>query len=263
MASNAPLALLERVPCKYADIGCEEQPLRKDLKHHENDYRLHLQHAVETIRQQQREMKAMKEEQRELEEDQRATEADMRAIAAELGEMQEELKEERLNIAHTQASPRVFRMPEFNQHKTLNQDWYSPPFYIHHGSYKMCICVEANGYAEGKGTHISVFVYLMRGKNDDNLPWPFRGEVTITLLNQLEDKSHLTKTVEYTQHTDDKYGRRVVDSDMGSHGCGNFKFISHNRLHHDAGQNCQYLQDDCLYFRIKADPVRPWLTYTT
>ena len=52
--------------------------------------------------------------------------------------------------------------------------------------------VDANGNDEGKNTHVSVFGYLMKGKNDDNLPWPFTGEVTITLLNQLTDENHNT-----------------------------------------------------------------------
>ena len=53
----------EEVRCKYAEIGCEEKLLRKDLQQHENDYTLHLQLAVETVNQQQKEMKAMEEEQ--------------------------------------------------------------------------------------------------------------------------------------------------------------------------------------------------------
>ena len=228
LSDHRTKCLFEKVPCRYAHIGCKEEPLRKDQKHHENDYLLHLQHAVETVSQQQKEMRAMKEELRALKD--------------------------------TQAS--VFRMPGFNQYKTFNQSWFSPPFYTHPGSYQMCINAYANGNGTGKGTHISVYVYLMRGKNDDNLSWPFRGEVTITLLNQLADKSHHTYTVQYTQDTDDKYSRRV-DSDRGNHGLGKSKLIPHNRLDHDAGQNCQYLKDDCLYFRIKADPVKPWLTCTT
>ena len=100
----------------------------------------------------------------------------------------------------------------------------------------------------------------MRGKNDDNLSWPFRGEVTITLLNQLKDKNHFTDTPE---DKDDEGNRRVVDSSNICQGYGWAKFISHDQLGHDPKQNCQ---DDCLYFQITAkapDPVKPWLTCTT
>ena len=77
--------------------------------------------------------------------------------------------------------------------------WASPPFYTSPGGYKMCIKVHADGSGDAADTHVSVYVYLMRGKNDDNLPWPFTGEVTVTLLNQLEDENHCTPTISYSQ----------------------------------------------------------------
>ena len=59
----------------------------------------------------------------------------------------------------------------------------------------MCVRVDANGYDDAADTHVSVFASLMKGRNDDNLPWPFTGEVTFTLLNQLADKNHHTRTI--------------------------------------------------------------------
>ena len=156
-------------------------------------------------------------------------------------------------------------MPKFNQHKEIQDRWYSPSFYIQSGSYKMCIRVDANGCGAGEGTHISVFAYLMCGKNDDNLSWPFTGKVTTTLLNQLEDKNHHTKAVEFPQEVHTKVNVRVVNSDRAHSGYARSEFISHNQLDYDAEQNCQYLKDDCLYFRIAArasDPLKPWLTCT-
>ena len=168
-------------------------------------------------------------------------------------------------IAHTQPDPCVFKMPKLNQHKEIQDRWYSPPFYIDSGSYKMCIAVDANGVVSGEGTHISVFAYLMRGKNDDNLSWPFTGEVTFTLLNQLEDKNHHTIAVRFPEDVASKANKRVVNSDKGGAGYGRPKFISHNQLGYDVEQNCQYLKDDCLYFRVAveaSDPLKPWLTCT-
>ena len=37
-------------------------------------------------------------------------------------------------------------------------------------------CVDANRN-EGKGTHVSVHAYLMRGDNDGELSWPFKGTI--------------------------------------------------------------------------------------
>jgi len=265
LSDHRTKCLFEEVCCRYAEIGCEEKPLRKDLQQHENDYLLHLQLAVETVNQQQKEMKAMKEEQRAMKEEQRAMKKEQRARKEEQRAMKEEQEVMEDVIAHTQSSPCVFKMPKFNQHKEDQDEWYSPPFYTHPGSYKMCICVDANGYGDGEGTHISVYAHLMRGKNDDNLSWPFTGEVTITLLNQLRDKNHHTAVVKFPKEVDTEVNVRVVNSDRGHTGYGVMDFISCNQLGCDAEQNCQYLKDDCLYFRVAveaSDPLKPWLACT-
>ena len=61
----------------------------------------------------------------------------------------------------------------------------SHPFYTHEYGYKMCIGVAPQGVYEGKGTHLSLYAYLMKGDYDNNLPWPFRGMVYLELINQL------------------------------------------------------------------------------
>ena len=223
----------EKVPCKYAGIGCQKKPLRKDLQQHEDNDTFHLHLAIETVNKQQKELKAVKEDQKMMSE----------------------------MIVAGQAGPCVFKVPEFNQHKSSKHAWYSPPFYTHPGGYKMCIRVDANGNLDGAGTHVSVFVYLMRGRNDDTLPWPFTGEVTITLLNQLEDENHHTHIISFPLDSE-AYGRRVVDGEMAPTGYGLSKFISHA---YGATRNRQYLKDDSLYFQVKveaAKPVKPWLKCT-
>ena len=74
-------------------------------------------------------------------------------------------------------------MDDFEEYKKNDDIWYSPPFYSHLGGYKMCLKVYANGNGEGKGTHVSVFVCLMRGEFDDDLKWPFSAYITIELKN--------------------------------------------------------------------------------
>ena len=76
-------------------------------------------------------------------------------------------------------------MDEFEEHKDDDSSWYSPPFYSCLGGYKMCLKVLANGEGKGKGTHVSVFIHLMRGEFDDDLKWPFNGKITIQLKRGL------------------------------------------------------------------------------
>ena len=83
------------------------------------------------------------------------------------------------------AIPIIFTIDNFASKKQNDEVWVSPPFYTHVAGYKMRMEVYLNGYGIGKGTHISVFLSMMQGENDNYLPWPFQGAViTILFLNQ-------------------------------------------------------------------------------
>ena len=64
--------------------------------------------------------------------------------------------------------------------------------------------VDAAGYDRGEGTHVSVFLYLMKGSHDDELEqsghWPLRGTFTIELLNQKIDYDHYSRMVQLHPH---------------------------------------------------------------
>ncbi len=85
---------------------------------------------------------------------------------------------------------------------------------------------------------------------DNHLKWPFRGAVTITLLNQREDKNHLTFT---TKFTDQMKTARVTSRERDASGWGEVKFIPLTELGYNQATNCQYLVNDCLYFRVKVE----------
>ena len=48
--------------------------------------------------------------------------------------------------------------------------------------------VYLNGDGLGKSTHFSFFFAVIRGPYDDLLPWPFKQQVTLALLNQARKK---------------------------------------------------------------------------
>ena len=121
----------------------------------------------------------------------------------------------------------------------------------------MGVRVWANGRSEGRGTHVSVYMNVLGGEHDSKLHWPFLGSLTFTLLNQLEDNNHHSKTVTIT--SDD---RQPVRGDEGY-----ADFISHSELGYNPVRNTQYLKDDTLYFRVEVevanrmevDDNKPWL----
>lgn len=92
-----------------------------------------------------------------------------------------------------------FTMTNYEEHKWMENDWHSPPFYTHQLGYKMCLRVCACGQLKGQGSHVSVFIHLnlMRGENEDFLVWPFYGNVVVELVNQRKDGWHLRKTIPF------------------------------------------------------------------
>ena len=158
----------------------------------------------------------------------------------------------------------VVRMPHFNRLKVNNKTWYSSGFYTHNGGYKMCLNVDANGDSNGEGTHVSVYLYLMKGENDDTLTWPIRFKCTIILLNQLKDEGHYCRTINCITDEADEYNSRVLRGERGGE-WGYPRFIPHDQLGLEEDDECQYLKDDSLYFRVQVEVLpacKPWLMVT-
>jgi TNF receptor-associated factor 4 len=94
---------------------------------------------------------------------------------------------------------------------------------------------------------MSVGITVLKGKYDGLLKWPFVGNVSLTILNQLQDEDHLNVIISFS------------DLHAGeSKGCFG---ISHAALSYDPDEGTQYLKDDTLYFRISVDmdDHKPWL----
>ena len=114
----------------------------------------------------------------------------------------------------------------------------------------MCIKVFANGNGDGACTHVSVFVYLMRGEYDDRLVWPFHANVTIQVINQKSNQEHFQKTIYFNKEADnDGYSHRVISKERSSQGWGDPEFICHSELEFVTDTR-QYIKDKCMKLRV-------------
>ena len=129
-------------------------------------------------------------------------------------------------------------------------DWQSEPFYSHLEGYRLCLVINPNGVSNTEGSYASVYACLMRGEFDDRLKWPFRGAITIQLLNQLGDRIPATGTIRFTENTPSRYTSRVLNFEKAEKGWGLLKFIRYEELHYNSVKNRQFLKDDCLRFRV-------------
>ena len=269
------------IKCPLGCPGCERGVYRRDVKAHVNDKLLgHVMMQTAQIQQLQgintqfeMKLEKMKEDKEVLE--QRVTELETkvcelsvqnrkldiqnRELERDVKELKSKQPEEARSdqpiskskqlpatfVTGTYKPKRVeFTMTDFDEYTRDGEEWYSSHFYTHPNGYKMCLNVIPNGRGPGKGTHLSVYTCLMRGEFDDQLKWPFRGEVTIKLVNQEEDNGHFTFTFSYAE-APDHVCQRVTKGNRGRGrwGCGDFLPL--------AKLQPKYLKNDCIKICIK------------
>ena len=253
------------IKCPLSCDSCEKGVYRKDVKSHVNDKL--LSHVVT----QTAELKSLKQQVQEI----LGANAQLTAQLQDVKKEKQHLKlrvtklEEvnKLTVKHPSASKSVsdqpsskqpstyltgtvkptgaeFTMTGFEEYKRENDDWFSPHFYTHPGGYKMCLRVSANGVGTGKSTHLSVGICLMRGQFDDQLKWPFKGDVTVEVLNQEWDKDHYALDVQFDDAAGER-GTRVIGKEFHRLGRGFGQFLPHTEL------RPRYLINDCIKLRIK------------
>eukprot|EP00731_Ephydatia_muelleri_P025705 Em0017g788a len=120
---------------------------------------------------------------------------------------------------------------------------YSPPFYTGPNGYKLCVRAYLNGDGLGCGSHLSVFIVVMRGEYDALLPWPFRAKVSLVLLDQGHRK-HITQTF---KPTPDLPSFRRPHSEMNvATGCPQFAPL-------DVLDDTRYVNDDVMFIKCIVD----------
>ena len=237
----------ELVPCKFAIAGCQQIVKRKDLHQHLQDKDLHFQTVMESYA-------SLSLLVRDL------------AYAVKYGN-HGNIHAVILPIPYRSwlqntptcypRPPWVIKMEGFRE-KMENEQWFSDPVYSHFGGYKMCLRVDATRPNDKKDTHVAVLIYWMRGDNSINLKWPFKGTIKVSLLNQLEDRQHHTKLLwSPNEDVPDDYRGCVTGRDRTRSGWGYTKFISYQDLSDCGKENCQFLKDDTLFFRV--DCYKPCL----
>ena len=202
------------VACVYESMGCGVRMLRKDINDHQENEDKVHLHLV------------------------------LKTVVAR--------EEQHKTLSEGEAV--VFKLPGYASRKEKNETFYSTPFYTHPGGYKMCINVDANGYGDGEGTHVSVFIKLLEGRYDSQLHLPFLGTATVQVLNQLGDSSHHKEVITCNASDNMRAGISI----------GYHEFVPHSSLGHNPATNTHYLQDDALFFRVSVnvDNRKPWLVCT-
>ena len=126
-------------------------------------------------------------------------------------------------------------------------EWVCLPFYSHNNGYKLRLNVHPNGYGAGEGSHLSVYAQLMKGEYDNNLEWPFEGDIQIELLNWKEDKSHHSDTICFNRYSRLHSDRLNIQETAAAISLGNPTYMSHCDLEPTTDKN--YLLNG--YFKLR------------
>ena len=232
------------VPCKYHRFGCNIQKRRISMnQHEEEDDKAHLRMSLEMISKLDSTLTLQMEKTVKLD---RALTLQMEKTA----KLDSTLSSMKINS--NALGTITFKVSEYGRKREGDIEFYSEPFYTSPGGYKMCVRVDPNGYSEAQGSHVSVFIKLLEGPNDESLHWPFLGTVKVELLNQLADSGHHVRTLTMDTEDDARLGKTW----------GYPKFLPHSKLSHDSARSTQYLMDDTLYFRVTVEDPKPWLVCT-
>ena len=218
---------LQEMECKFSYAGCQIKIARQFMKKH---------------------LEEGKDDHLEL-------------TSAKCGKLETEINN--LKYAFKLIAPRPVFIPppeiimsNFGKNKNDDTDWYSPAFNTHVGGYKMCLKVDADGWGDGTGTHVGLTVYMMKGEFDSHLKWPFKGEITVELVNQKEGGENIVKKP--LKHNDpdecNDYFQRVTDGDSAKSGWGSPNFIAHTDLYKPE-EDKEYLLNDSLILKVTSVEV--------
>ena len=130
-----------------------------------------------------------------------------------------------------------FILTNFSSHQTKGSygDWFSDPFYSHAGGYHIKLNVETMQKAP------FMKIRLYNEENGDNtLDWPVTLIINLELLNQLGQHHHYSKEMEIKLYKRENFFN--VHSQPQ-------EYILFTTLR-KKGEYIQYLQDDCLKFRM-------------
>ena len=237
---------LEMIQCEYHEVGCTDAVMRNSLeKHNKEEMEKHLaytKHELTTTKQQLATMETT------LLEKITAIESAAQKRISDLESQLQNVFQYRqwLSIASIQsfsgneACPVFVKVPEFIKAKTSHQVWNSEMFFSHNKGYRLRLCVIPGGSGEGKDTHVSVYLYLLKGPYDASLPWPIHMDVKVMLLNQVADRDHHAMTSKIVASRVSLIRTLVCNVDQ---------FISYQDLY-TLSASCLFLKDDSIFFKI-------------
>jgi len=121
---------------------------------------------------------------------------------------------------------------------------HSAPCFTSKYGFKYCLRLYLNGDGMGKGTHLSLFLVIMKSEYDSVLQWPFQKNVKFTLINQ---QNRANDHVERMSPNKDSSSFQKPKKDMNvASGCP--LFFNLENLEREG-----FLKDNALFIDVKME----------
>ena len=121
----------------------------------------------------------------------------------------------------------------------------SDPFYSHPGGYKFQLHVVVS--LDRGTTYIGASVHLLEGENDDHIMFPFKGTLTLSLMNQRMDREHQEKVLQL----DPQFCRKENRGTMQDSG-GFLSMLPRCRWTESASSVPCYVVDEGLHIKVSS-----------
>ena len=237
---------MQELQCEFSYAGCRAEFIRDHQKEHmEQNTQKHLALvAAATLRISQTFEQKLQEQQQTIDEQKE----DFRKQLAERDQLINTIKKRHGKIINNICleigiPPYEFTLTNYKEKKEKYSILESPPMFSHPGGYKFNLAIWPNGHQETIfPDHMTLKVYLHRGKNDTTLKFPAKFTITLELLNQHRDQDHHERSIQ-CEVTREKIG---THSSIGS----DYHFVSIAALDWNKDNKTQYLKKNSLKLRV-------------
>jgi len=232
---------LEMVQCEYHNVGCEKRMMRKDLEvHKKEEMEKHLSLTSSQLSNALKNIDKMMTTLHSLVQkgnNDKHSASDILVAQWSLNSVA------RKETSDYQVCPVVVHVSNIHLKKSII--CRDSAFYSHEKGYKMFLRVDPAGQGSGKGTHLSLYLCLMKGPHDDELTWPLREKFEIKLLNQISDCEHTSRVLIFDDRT--SVSRVILEDGVDS--WGRSQFVSNIDLY-KITPTCQYLKNNGIFLQV-------------
>ena len=130
----------------------------------------------------------------------------------------------------------------------------SVPFYAY--GYKLKLGLFPHGFGSGENTHLSIYIFVIKGEYDAILPWGFSKPVKFTLIDQQDNPDQRQDVaMGFTADPNNIAFKKPVEGER-RFGFGFPEFVSHSDL-----KTRRFIVDDTLFIKFQVDSPKaktPW-----